>query len=224
MSAVCRRWFVGLAAAALALQSGCSLPTLAYFLMPEQRNEARMKNLAHKEEKHAPHVVILSHLGLETDIEMMHADRDVVDALSNELKQMAATYSEKVVIVPSRRVEEYKNTHPDWKVDLKAVGRHFNADCVVYLEFRQLSMRDRKLINMLTGKADLTIHLFEVNTDNPPMRESFSCRHPESRPADPIDADVNIASWREKFLHKVAKRLTPYFINHPRQKFYEVGE
>jgi hypothetical protein len=198
--------------------------SLMYFLTPEQREKALLAHLADKDAKKAPRVAIISHLGLETDTEMMHADREVVDLLANELRLVAQAYSEKVEIIPSRKVEEYKSMHPNWKIEMKETGRKLLADQVVYLEFRTLSMREPKLINMFKGRADITIHVFDVNTDEMPLRQTFSYSFPESRAGDPIDADVNTDMWRSMFLKKVAVKLMPYFINHPRQGQYQVGE
>ena len=224
MNAVCRRWFLDFAVAGLAgLAAGCNLGSLAYFLTPEQRNDAKLKHLAHKDKKKAPSLVILTHHKMDVDLAMINSDHEVAERLCRELNDLAKAYSETVDIIPQRRVEDYKRTHPSWPTNITAVGEHFKADFVIYLEFLELSMRDRNAVNMYCGKATVNIELFEIaKIDDTPLAQTFTLEHPgSSMPGIPAD-EMSPSQFRKSFLDKIAKKLVPYFANYPREELYKM--
>jgi hypothetical protein len=215
-----RRLFLGAAATVgLTLQSGCNFGSLAYFLMPEQRLEAKMKHVAGTDEKSKPKVVIFTHAALDLDTEFLHADREIAENLAREMKKMAEIFRDKLEIVPQRQVEEYKNLHPRWKSqDLSEVGKKFNADYLIYLDIHTLSMKQPKNINMLSGNANITVHLIDVkNPDESPTQQPFNFRFPsEERGGLPIDNDTHPTKFRQEFLARMARKLLPFFMKYPR--------
>jgi hypothetical protein len=89
---------------------------------------------------------------------------------------------------------------------------------VVYLEIHSLSMKDRNQINMLSGNANITVHLTDVkNPDDSPAAQPFNLRYPsEERGGVPIDGDTHPTKFRQEFLARVAHKLVPYFAKYPR--------
>jgi hypothetical protein len=221
MASMTRRGFLAAAAAALAVQAGCSFGTLAYFLMPEQREDAKIKHLAGTSEKDKPRVVILTHMAFDIDSDFLHADREIVENLTRNLKAYAALYKDKLDIVPPRQVEEYKNLHPSWdQEEMPALGKKFNADYVVYLDILSLSMKQPKNIDLLSGNANITVHLYDVkNPDASPLPQPFSFKYPsEERGGVPIDSDTHPTKFRQDFLERVARKLVHYFAKYPRSE------
>lgn len=219
MGNLTRRTFVTAALAAISAGAGCNFGSLAYFLMPEQRLEAKIKHLASADDKTKPKVVIFTHAALDLDADFFHADREIAENLTRHLKGLAAAYKDKMDIVPQRQVEEYKNTHPTWRSEsMPDVGRKFNADYVIYLEIHSLSMKQPKNIDLLSGNANLTIHLYDVkNPDETPLQQPFNFRYPpEERGGIPIDNDTHPTKFRQEFLDRVARKLVPYFAKSPR--------
>jgi hypothetical protein len=220
-----RWWLLGTAAASLLALAGCgNLGGLVYFLTPEQPNPARLKHLAHKDEKQAPRVVLLTHCsGGEIDTDLIHADREVAERLSELLRDTARGLSQKVDIIQQRKVEEYKNRHLDWKHEPMEAGKAFKARYVVFLEFLTLSMRDHKSPNLYTGKAQVRIQLYDLEDDGPPRSESCQCSYPtDVRGFIPADSDTHPEKFRRDFLNAVAKKIVPYLIDHPRQDRYSI--
>ncbi|MGL4553318.1 MAG: hypothetical protein ACRC33_19300 [Gemmataceae bacterium] len=219
MAIMTRRGF--LAAAAAVGLAGCNFGSLAYFLMPEQRLDAKLKHLAHADEKKKPRVVVFTHAALDLDADFLHADREIAENLARDLKALAAVYKDKMDLVPQRQVEEFKNTHPSWRSqDMTDIGKKFNADYVIYLEIHSLSMKQPKNIQLLSGNANLTIHLYDVkNPDETPMQQPFNFKYPpEERGGIPIDGDTHPTKFRQDFLERVAKKLVPYFAKYPRSE------
>src|SRR5882724_11421890 len=165
MRAFDRRWALTLLAGAVVVGSGCDLQTLAYFMMPEAREEAIIKHLASEDPKNDPHVMILTYTnGLETRAEFIQADRQLAELLAGHLRKMAGAEKQKLTIIPQGKVETFKNTHPNWhQMDNYQIGRALGADYVIYLEINSLSLYEKNSFNQfLRGRADITVTLVEV--------------------------------------------------------------
>jgi hypothetical protein len=216
-----RRWFLGLLAGAVGCTAGCDLGSLMYFLMPDARENAVMKGLAEpKDSKKSPKVVILTYSGLETRAEFVHADRQLADLLGRQLAALAQANEEQLAIVPVRKVEEFKSNRSNWReMDLPAIGRHFQADYVVYLEINSLSLYEKGSANQLfRGRADINITLIDVNNPDETRQEPFTCTYPsDARGPVQVGFDANPLQFRQAFLGYVAKRLSWYFSRYPKR-------
>jgi len=227
MTTCSRRSILALAAGGLLLGAGCGdFGALAYFLMPEQRLDAKMKHLASEDKEKDSKVVILTWGGLETRAEFIHADRQLSEMLAQQLRKLAEDGKEKITIVPARKVEEFKNEHPNWRgMDLTEIGRRFGADYVVYLEINSLSLYEKGSLNtLLRGRISLNVTLADVKKpDDTPAQEPFSCVYPGDAPgALPADNDATKAQFRQKFLGHVARQLSYYFSRYPRGERYRM--
>jgi hypothetical protein len=206
----------------LALQAtGCDLGSMAYFLMPEAREPAKMKSLASADPKKEPRVVILTwNAALEMRSEFIHADRQISDLLAANLRELAGGYKEKLSIVDSRKVEEYKNNHPNWRsMDLRKVGQQFDADYLIYLEINSLSLYEPGGTHLFRGRAQLTVNLIDVrHPDKQVDTQPFSCVYPPN--PIPADLDTHPLEFRQAFLTHVAKRVSYYFSCYPKRETY----
>jgi hypothetical protein len=209
----------------LALTHGCDFATLAYFLMPETKDPATLRQLSCKPEKDKkdPCVLILTYGGLETRAELVHADRQLAELLAGYLKESAEADGEKLTIVPQRKVEEYKNSHPNWQreADLARIGRAFGADYIIYLEVNSLTLYEPGNMNSLfRGRANLTVSLIDVNHPDEPVRqEPYVCLYP-SEARGPVNADFEtpLEVFRQQFLTRVARELSWRFARHHRRE------
>jgi hypothetical protein len=218
MKAHARWWFLaGLVAAASA---GCDPWTTAYFLLPEMKDPAELRRLASDDKKKEVRVAILSHTELETRPELIQADRQLAEYLAKQLRERCAENKEKVNVVPLRRVEEYKSSHPHWRDPLE-VGRELKVDYVIYLEINSLSLYEKGSPNMLyRGRANISVSLVDVNhPDDVPEQKEYTDTYP-SDAQGPIDAslDTNPMQFRAAFLTYVAKRLSWNFTGHRKRE------
>jgi len=220
---VCSRLILAALCVGLAgIGTGCGdMGSLAYFLAPGQRLGAKMKHLASKDKKQKPpRVMILTYAGLETRAEFIHADRQLSELLASNLRKLAEPRQELLDVVPPRKVEEYKNAHPEWhtmKVD--EVGRQFGADYVIYLELRSLSLYEPGNSNTLyRGRASLLVSLVEVNRPDETNTQNYVCTFP-SEARGPVDVyDIQPIQFRQSFLHHIARELSWYFSKYPREQ------
>ncbi|MFO0880020.1 MAG: hypothetical protein U0840_21960 [Gemmataceae bacterium] len=226
MSTFSRRALLAWAAGGLILGSGCDPAALTYFVLPEQRIEAKMKHLASEDKEKEPKVVILTWGGLETRSEFIGIDRQLSEMLGVQLRKLAEDSKERLAVVPSRKVEEFKNANPSWRgMDLNEIGRRFNADHVIYLEVNSLSLYEPGSANMLMrGRISLNVTLADVKKpDDAHPQEPFTCIYPGDAPgAVPADNEAQKMQFRQAFMTHVARKLSQYFSNYPRQERYRM--
>jgi hypothetical protein len=227
MSICSRRTWLAVAAGGLMLGAGCGdMGAMAYFLLPEQRIEPKMKHLASEDKEKNPRVVILTWGGLEARSEFIGADRQLSELLGMHLKKLAQDSDEQITIVPARKVEEFKNANPSWRgMDLTEVGRRFDADYVIYLEVNSLSLYEPGMGNMLVrGRVTLNVQLADVRRpDDAPSQEGYSCVYPsDARGAIEVENEPQKMQFRQAFLNHVARDLSHYFSRYPRQDRYRM--
>jgi hypothetical protein len=217
-----RCWLLGLLLGTTALMgAGCDFATMAYFFMPEAREPAIIRHLASEDKKKEPRVVILTDFrNLETRVELIQADRQIAELLAKTLRGMAEESQEKLAVVPQRKVEEYKNIHPEWETQgLAKIGRDLAADYVISLEIHSLELYERKsLSQFLRGRADMTVTLVEVNKpDDLPDTRHFNTTFPSDARGGVDMFDANPYTFRQHFLNHVARQLAWHFANYPKR-------
>jgi hypothetical protein len=200
-----------------ALCIGCNMLSLPFFLLgPEPKVEPLLKKVA-SDKNDEVKVVVLSYAGLETRPEFLRADRDLSNLLVRQLRDGFKYNSEKVTVVAPQKVEEFKNSHPNWhSMDLTEIGSRFGADYVIYLEINKLSLYENGSSNMLyRGQAEISLSLVNVkDADEGALQKEFTCTYPsEASYATP--SDKNPAAFRAEFYEHVAKKLAWHFTSHP---------
>ena len=218
-----RRLSLVLLAGVVGLSIGCDAATLAYFFLPDATEPAKIKSLGSADAKKVPRVVIVSYAGMEIRSEFIHADREICEKLGMKLRQLTEGNSEKLEIVASRKVEDYKNNHPNWAQDVAALGRKLGADYVIYLEINSMSMYETGSYNsMFRGRARLNVSLIDVeHPDDTPSQKPVSCIYP-TEATGPVLAgfDKSPEEFREAFLESIAKTLSYYFSRYPKRLDY----
>jgi hypothetical protein len=213
-----RTFLMGLCGTVLA--AGCNFPTAMYFLMPESREPAEFKRLASEDSKKEVKVVLWTYMGLDPRPEFAQVDRQLTEMLSRKIQQMSQENQEKVTIVKPRLVEEYKNTHPNWKsLDPDQVGRYFKADYVISLEIDQLSLYEPNAHETLyRGRTHILVSLIDVkNPDDTQQPREFTDVYPSDARGGLDSFDMPAMQFRQTFLEHVAKRLTYFFVNHQKR-------
>jgi hypothetical protein len=224
MAAAWQRRVLGLVVLTAALTSGCDPMASAYFLFgPEPKIEPLLKQVASKDKD--VKVVVLTYTNdLTMRPEVMKADRDIAKLTCMFLKKGFEYNKEKVTVVPAIKVEDFKKNHPDWHtMDRAEIGRHFEADYVIYLEIAAVSLYEQRSSNQLyRGQADITISLIDVNNPDEEMEQrEFSCTYPgEGRGPVPVE-DKSLAAFKLEFFGTVATKLSWHFTSHPTDEDYK---
>jgi len=213
-----RSFLLGLCSASLL--AGCNFPTAMYFLMPDAKEPAEYKRLASDDKKKEVRVVLWTYSALDMRTEFIQADRLLTELLSKRIHKMSEENDEKVTVVSPRKVEDYKNTHPDWKaLPLEQVGHYFKADYVISLEIDQLSLYEPNAHETLyRGRTHILVSLVDVkNPDETQQPREFTDVYPSDARGGLDSFDMPAMQFRQTFLEHVAKRLTYYFVNHQKR-------
>lgn len=212
-----RGFLLGLCGTLLA--AGCSFPGAMYFLMPEAKEPAGCKRLASEDKKEEIKVVVWTYVPLETREEFVQVDQRLAELLAQQINQMSKENNEKVTVVSPRKVEVYKNEHPDWNsIDPVKVGRYFQADYVINVEINKLSLYEPNTHEtLLRGRANFRVKLVDVkHPDESPSFQNFNDMYPnEARFVD--GSDMDRFSFRDVFLAHTAKHLAFLFVDHPKR-------
>ena len=220
--AACRRRGVlaGLFLVAAA-SAGCDMKTMAYFLLPDAKDEAEVRRIASDDPRKEVKVAILTYGALEVRPEFIKADLQLSELLAKQLRELCEANDERVSIVQPRKVEAFKNTHPNWHtLDPAEVGQHFGADYVIYIEINSLAFYQPGTYRQFyQGKANLTLSLVNVRKPNDissgPRELAFSYPS-ESRGGNvPVDSDTPPQVFRQKFLDYIGRQMAWQFTAHP---------
>ncbi|HEY7156657.1 MAG TPA: hypothetical protein VH575_21995 [Gemmataceae bacterium] len=197
--------------------AGCSFPGNLYFLMPEAKEPATYKRLASEDKKKEIKVVVWTYAPLETREEFIQVDRQLAELAAQQINQMSKENGEKVTIVSPRKVEVYKNEHPDWTaLDPEQVGRYFQADYVIIVEIDRLSLYEPNTHEtLLRGRAQFLVKLVDIkHPDDSPSPKRLTDTYPnEARFVD--GSDMDRFGFRDVFLAHAAKHLAFLFVDHP---------
>jgi hypothetical protein len=209
-----------------AASAGCDMKTMAYFLLPDAKDDPEIRRIASEDPRKEVKVVILTYGALEVRPEFIKADLQLSELLAKQLRDLCEANDERVTIVQPRKVEAFKNTHPNWHtLDPAEIGKHFQADYVIYIEINELSLYAKGSHNSLyRGRANLSVTLVDVNKADTvyPEHKDMTCVYPAETREIPADGDVGAMEFRHAFLNYVAKRLSWYFAPHPRRDSYYV--
>jgi hypothetical protein len=222
MAAFLRRWrLAGLVTFAV-VTCGCNLISLPYFLLfgTDNRNppECRVFDAPKEEIK----VAILTSLGPETRAEFLRFDRDLAEQLAQYLRLQYKEAKAKVVLVPPNEVENYKDSHPNWQLDLAACGNHLHADYLVTLELDKLSLYlANSSSQWFQGQAMVSVKVMDVKKidEGPIYRHEFSYQYPTRGPQLVMD-NPNPLQFRADFLGYLVRELSRCFASYtPEQKY-----
>lgn len=216
-----RRRFLAVLWAGTLAAAGCNLQSMAYFLSPEYKDPPELGAIADKNKKKTNRVAILTYFNpLETRSEAIQIDRELAGVLTRMLKEQCEANEDKIDIISPRKVEEYKNTHPNWKqTDLSVIGRALKADYVIYIEINSISLYDKGSL-MFRGRANMAVTLVDVaKPDDDPLNHPDTYVYPsDAHGGIPIDLDTNVRQFREQFVRYLAKRLCWCFTPHRKRE------
>jgi hypothetical protein len=220
MAAPSSRWrLAGLVFVAAVVGTGCNPLLLPYFLIPglEPKNPPEIMHIADEKGKEVK-VVILATAPVETGTEFIRVDRELSNILARHLQEYFKETKERVTIVSPRKVEKFKDDHPDWQaMGLADVGKEFHADYVIYLEIQNISLFERNSANLMY-RGNVGIDVAVVDTRRPDdgaVTKHIGDTYPTGARGPVLADERNLADFRQTFLEHVGTRLSWCFVPHP---------
>lgn len=121
-----------------------------------------------------------------------------------------------VEVVDPRDVENFIQQNVDAGIDPRAVGKHFDADYVIYLEVLEFQIRDAEQPQFLRGRihASVTVHDIRADPDLPRTYElaPVECVYPEHGPV--LLGATNSPQIREATYRKFSELVARKFYEH----------
>lgn len=175
-------------------------------------------------------VVLVTDTGLDTRAEFIHADREISRCLYAHLQRTCKENEEKVTVINPLKVEEYRNSHPDWSCshqDLEALGKHFKAKFVIVIEASELSLYQERTANSFyQGRANLRVSVVDVKKSEDfavqPFVTTFTYPSEARGGSMFADTDMTPQAFRAKFFNAMARQLTGYFTELPTRDKYHM--
>jgi hypothetical protein len=218
MAACARRSLLAVVLLATILATGCNVLEVPFILFgPEPTNPPEMKSLASPDKKKEVKVVVLAYAGSETRAEFINIDRELAYLVANNLREGFAYAKENVRVIPTKKVEKFKQDHPNWKtMDLASIGKRFDADYVIYIEIDPHSLDlYEKGYGCYRGVADTTITLVDVNDpDEGPMPKEMCFQYPGEGKIAPEVNEIRPVQFRQMFAGYMAKKIAWCFVTH----------
>jgi hypothetical protein len=217
MAACKRHWrLISLILAAVFCGAGCNGLTMPYFLFQRLCGQDSnlppvMAKLVSDDKKKVVKVVILASSNLQSQPEFLTVDRDLTNLLLRRLQLSYKANKENVVLLPAPKVEQYKDTHPNWVLDVPGVGKHFKADYVIWLQVDSLSLYKEGSSRMLyQAHASIQVSLYDMSQpEASPQEKAYVTEFPRGSER-PVDSP-NSVPFQQSFLDHVAKDLSRYF-------------
>jgi hypothetical protein len=200
---------------------GCDpISTVGYFLVPFSEHNVQPSGCALTlPKKESTVVIICTHEDLAaTEFELKTADVDICNKLVHLLNEQFKENGDKVKIVEVSKVNGYLKQHADWvTMPKQAIGKHFNADFVVYLELGHMSIwEEGSRKTLCRGRAEVRMSVIEVNQaegESPKWSDVYNLTGFPAFAAE--EAGSSTVAFRQKYYQKIAKDLTGYFVAHP---------
>jgi hypothetical protein len=225
MDGIRRGTIVGLVIGFAVLAEGCNISALPYFLSgcPEPMSTAEMPLLPDvKKKKSDVKAVVLVYSAMDASPDFLTVERELATRLSRQLQTRCDKNEQRVSFASPAKVQEYKNSHPDWHLaSLEDLGKHFGADYVVYVEIESMSLYEHGSANQLyRGRAEMAVTLVNLQKPEPERTEKhFSCEYPKARGPVPVD-DQNKRDFYMAFMDYVTTRLAWNFTDHEVKEGY----
>lgn len=204
--------------AGVAAASGCDPRMAMYFLQPfDPQVPATGPDLRGKK------VVILPHALSGAMMDAPGAEREIADKVAKAIRENI----KKVQVVPSKKVSEWLEAHPDW-TDPGDIGRDLDADAVIFLEFEQFQIQDPNSPGMFQGISSIRVSVVDLKYPEDEKGKPDETQPKESsviysqvaqstfptRGPVPVDSKVTPDTFRVKFTNVAATELSWHFVPH----------
>lgn len=156
----------------------------------------------------------------EDEISTNQAFQDANQVICRQLvKVLSQRYKEnkdKVKIVPVGTVYAYLRDHHNWiAMSKQEIGKHFDADFVVYVELGPMTaLEPRSSGTLYRGNVEYRIAVIDTHqTDGETKFEKVGTTTTDERAV----TEITRSNFQALFLERVAKDLSRYFISYQSQ-------
>jgi len=146
------------------------------------------------------------------DFEYPYARMDLALAAAQSIRQNV----KKTEFVDQEKIDTYQREDIDWySLPLSEIGRKFGAQRIVYLDLLQFSMTETNSVNLLRGRIEAQLRVYDMESDQgdiPCYESEVGVVYPEYAPRPRSDS-ARIEVQRESIL-LFAEKLAQKFYDH----------
>lgn len=198
------------------LAVACNPLTGAFFLMfgvdPKEPAEFHLAA-----EGREVHVLILAYSAMDPRPELVGLDPQLSKLVAKKLDEGCKANGEKIRIVPTHKVDKFKDDHPGWRsMSAAEIGRKFDADFIIDLEVVGMTLYETGSHNSLfKGRSQVSVALLDLRKveEGPIYKKEYNSEYPKARGPIPRE-DSNVAQFRDTFLTKMATDIAWLFTDH----------
>lgn len=163
-------------------------------------------------------VVILTTLVQEPSRELLGLERQLTGHIGKKITQLTAYNREKVKIVSSSKVEDYKASHPGWKsLPPGDIAKHFDADYAIDVELSDVTLYEQgSRKSLYRGRANVSVAVYaaepeDEDDDGAAYRKEFTSEYPRTRGVIPVEGEGSLAQFRDGFTGRIATDISWLF-------------
>ena len=209
-----RRSLLLLMMVAMGLLPGCNMLLPTVFV-----SEHKKKILAEYDKLPGTRTAILVWAPTETTFDYPHIELELADHIAAYLGVMLNQGGSSLDIVDPRDIADFLQREPRAKSEPTAVGEHFNADRVVFVELLQFQVRDPTAPSLLQGHLHAAVSVYDLSgTPDGRSRNELTAveiYHPEGTPVllGPTNASVIRKETYRKFAETVARKFYDHTVD-----------
>ena len=200
------------------LSIGCNPLTMIAFLTHKDVKVPAAYPLAFKEgekkDKEEVVVAIFVSQGNGQSFEVAGAEAHLAAELAKKLPEMAKENKQKLVVLPSTQVNQFKFKNPNWKVMSRADwGKKLGADFVLEVHLDKMSLYQPGSLNQLyEGRAEVSVDVYDVEAGTE-GRSNYV--HAYEYPKTVQDAtNLPLSKFRKAFIENLAIELARYHVDY----------
>jgi hypothetical protein len=193
---------------------GCNPLMLPMYLFRDMRQSRIPSHFDFYEKAHTAKkkkdikVVVLTEPGRGLSPVFISQEKTLTTMIVNQLQSNFLQNKERVKIVPVGDVEKFKRQHvDDWKaMDAREIAKHFEADYLIDIELRTMSLYEQGTQELFRGHCRLPIRIVDVDENAPELfaPHDYECDYPGGGEAVPVGFDMSSERFAQKFFARIA--------------------
>ena len=213
------RWLLVLVGGLAWLSMGCNPQTLSFLAMPFTDNKKDPDYKLFASDKEITLVVLSNFAQPQIHPEIMPADTQLAEEVSQALRTRCEYNKHKLKLVPQAQVRSYQLRQiSEGELSRVDVGKKFKADYVLDMQIQKFGLYEpNSWPKMFRGTAHIRVELVKVSAkddEHVVFSKYYDSEYP--RTTGPIDAgNGNTAQFRRLFLSKVGQHISRMFVSYP---------
>jgi hypothetical protein len=205
---------LGMAAAVLVSVGACNLLTPLVFV-----GDHKKKILAEFDKLPESKVVILVWVDAATLFDYPHARFELAAYISDKLQTEMTHRKQGIEIVDPRDVEDHLQARAEARINPQAVGTHFDADFVVFVEVLAFQVRDPQQPQFVQGRIEAGVAVQDIRAERGRGQRydliAVQAKYPQDNPV--LMSGTNTPLVREatyrRFAEEVARKFYDYTVD-----------